>query len=658
MLLRRRKLWLWTSLAALTLLATGLWLYLTTARLMQFTQLVSQTNDMLKRISAVKVSLSRAETVQLTFIISGEEQDLQLFREASAALLVSIVALRSASSPGDSRFGRLDRMEELFNARLSQLREVNNRRINEGFEAAAAALNAHRGARTDELRDLLDELEEDERMLLQQRIAMRHESARRMEIATLAGSLLACVGLIGVAVVRETASRRQAEAAHQFTEDRYRNLVELHPDGIMVHVDGRIVYVNQGAAQVLGAQKPEELIGLSPWRFIHPAYQKIVDERVRQLTQFSRPVPMIQEKFLRLDGTEVDVEVGATPCRYGGKPGIQVVMRDITHRKRSEEQLRDSEAFLTAAQEVAQMGTWKSDPSTQGKLVWSKQVHEIFGIPQEQFDGRVETFFSRVHPDDVDTVRRASQAAIDHDRPYALDHRIVRPDGEVRWVHERARIIRDPQGKAQQMIGIVQDITERKLAEQRLSFMMQELDHRVKNNLATVLSIAEQSVAGCESLDEFRRSFRGRIEALARTHSMLANNKWEGIELGELIRLTVQPYVRDGTNRLALHGSPLRLPPSTAAPLCMAFHELATNAAKYGCLSSPSGCLAVDWAVKGSHVDIKWIETGGPLIQAPGRRGFGTDLIEGVVGYELRGQVEFAFSTTGLTCRMMIPGVA
>ncbi|PJF24012.1 MAG: hypothetical protein CUN53_19995, partial [Phototrophicales bacterium] len=148
-----------------------------------------------------------------------------------------------------------------------------------------------------------------------------------MEITILGGMLLGCLTVISFAVVREVTSRRQAERERQFTEDRYRNLVELHPDGIIVHVEGRIVYANQGAARVLGAGAADELIGMSPWRFIHPVYQDIVDERVRQLTQFSRPVPIIEEKFLRLDGSEVDVEVGATPCTYDGKPAIQVVMR-------------------------------------------------------------------------------------------------------------------------------------------------------------------------------------------------------------------------------------------------------------------------------------------------------------------------------------------
>ncbi len=140
----------------------------------------------------------------------------------------------------------------------------------------------------------------------------------------------------------------------------------------------------------------------------------------------------------------------------------------ILANQRAREQLHESHLVFETAQEVADLGSWISDPRQEGRLVWSKQVYRIFGLPEGSFDGRVETFFAHVHPGDVEAVRRASQEAIAGEQPYRIDHRIVRQDGSVRWVHERAVVLRDASGNPFRMVGICQDITERKQAEEAL----------------------------------------------------------------------------------------------------------------------------------------------------------------------------------------------
>ncbi|HSD12063.1 MAG TPA: PAS domain-containing protein, partial [Patescibacteria group bacterium] len=161
----------------------------------------------------------------------------------------------------------------------------------------------------------------------------------------------------------------------------------------------------------------------------------------------------------------------ASPIRNesGVITGVSGIAIDITERVSAEEELRETQRIFQRAQEVAHIGTWYSDPSQAGKLRWSDEVYRIFGIQRQAFDGRVETFFTFIHPRDADRVRAASTAALDDGKPYDLEHRIIRPDGRIRWVHEKADVIRDVSGKATQMVGVVQDITERKASERLLA---------------------------------------------------------------------------------------------------------------------------------------------------------------------------------------------
>ncbi|GAG26521.1 unnamed protein product, partial [marine sediment metagenome] len=135
---------------------------------------------------------------------------------------------------------------------------------------------------------------------------------------------------------------REAEEAFRDSEERYRQLVELSPDTIAVHSEDKIVFINPAGARLVGAANPEQLIGKPIMDFIHPDYQEIIKERVREMREAGRKAPLIEEKFIRLDGTDVDVEVVAMPFTYQGKPAVQVVARDITQRKLAEEQIKAS----------------------------------------------------------------------------------------------------------------------------------------------------------------------------------------------------------------------------------------------------------------------------------------------------------------------------
>lgn len=201
------------------------------------------------------------------------------------------------------------------------------------------------------------------------------------------------------------------------------------------------------------------------------------------------------------------------------------------------------------------------------------------------------------------------------------------------------------------------EIEEHRKTETALRFAMRELDHRVKNTLATVQSVAEQTMRSSPSLPDFADAFSGRIHALARIHDALAAHRWSGLTVHELVDLVVGPY-RQHAASLRLDCNSSFVPAELVRALGMALHELATNAAKYGALSSAGGAVTVSARADhhdGDHLRIEWRETGGPPVDEPARRGFGTRLIEEALAYEARGHVRFGFAPDGVRCEIELP---
>ncbi len=195
----------------------------------------------------------------------------------------------------------------------------------------------------------------------------------------------------------------------------------------------------------------------------------------------------------------------------------------------------------------------------------------------------------------------------------------------------------------------------RRAVESRQSMMMAELDHRVKNNLAAVLSLAELTIDSSASLQSFGSTFKGRVRAMARTHEALAATRWEGVRLRDVVEMTVAPLA-DGGSRLSAEGEDVMLPSRASSAICVMLHELATNAAKYGAFSTPEGRVHVAWSMDAAkNLTLEWRETGVDGIREPERRGFGTEMIHGAVGHELQGTVTLEYRPPGLRCRVTAP---
>ena len=189
----------------------------------------------------------------------------------------------------------------------------------------------------------------------------------------------------------------------------------------------------------------------------------------------------------------------------------------------------------------------------------------------------------------------------------------------------------------------------------RLS-LTRELNHRVKNTLANVLSIVSLTRRRSHSIDEFAEGLNGRIRALSATHDLLAQRDWSGAPLSEVVKSELAPYLDPDDSHADLEGPDVALAPNDALSLGLALHELATNAAKYGALSTPAGRVAIKWHLLSDRIcEVDWKESGGPTVIAPSSRGFGLDLIEKIVSHELKAAVELEFAPDGVHCRLKVP---
>jgi two-component sensor histidine kinase len=202
-------------------------------------------------------------------------------------------------------------------------------------------------------------------------------------------------------------------------------------------------------------------------------------------------------------------------------------------------------------------------------------------------------------------------------------------------------------------VAFVLDVSERKQAEARQALLVEELNHRVKNTLATVQAIAAHTLRTAASPERFIEAFEGRLRALSQTHNLLNRSYWAGASLHEVLAQELAPHALEDRSRFRLSGDNVRLGPIAAVTLGMAFHELVTNAAKYGALSVPAGHIQVVWRSDGKgRLKLDWQEEDGPSVQQPRCHGFGSRLIEQILASELDGEVHLDFAEKGVRCTM------
>ncbi|HEY2707364.1 MAG TPA: HWE histidine kinase domain-containing protein [Caulobacteraceae bacterium] len=440
-------------------------------------------------------------------------------------------------------------------------------------------------------------------------------------------------------------------------------VLDALPIGIYAcDADGHIVRVNRKAIElwgrVPGALDPAQ-------RFCGSFRLETLDGQfiAPELTPMARAV-LFGERFENAeamvtnpDGKRWVGQVNVAPM-FGDRGeviGAINCFRDITAEYELRVALTRQQHTFDLAMVAAQMGTWRYCLAD-NVCDYDENAQRLYGLTEARFLHDEAGVASKFHPDDMDAMWAKVAVALDPlgDGRYDVEYRVRQLDGSWRWLSAWGLtefVGEGPTREAVAIAGASRDLTELKRAEQQQRLLANELNHRVKNSLATVQSITSQTLRGATDLATAREALEQRIVSLARAHDLLTDRSWSGADLSDVVRKAMEPFP---PGQLDLAGPSLDVSPQLALSLSLALHELATNAAKYGALSAPEGRIEIRWDRLGDELCLKWREGGGPAVSLPTRRGFGSRLLEASLR-DLEGQSRLEFAPEGVRAEFRAP---
>jgi PAS domain S-box-containing protein len=496
---------------------------------------------------------------------------------------------------------------------------------------------------------------DDQGRRLEFRIVMQNGAVRWLEDQSRVQRNAAGLPIRAVGIVRDVTARKSAVEA----QARLAAIVMSSADAIVSKTLGGIVTSWNEAAERMFGYSADEMIGQSIRRLIPPDRQP---EEEMILARLARDECIQHFETVRLtkDGRTFDTSVTISPMRNaeGRVIGASKIVRDVSERKQAEHLVQASKDRLQFALDAARLGWWQYDPIRR-VVSGDPRFKEIFDITADETS--IEEIMKRVHPDHVEMGWAALAAALDPIDPKrsATEFQLRRRDGEVRWVEVYGLAYFQGAGherRAVNMVGTAQEVTERKGREERERLLMREINHRAKNMLSLVHAIARQSAA--RDLPDFIGRFTERIQALAANQNLLIRNELCGVDVQDLVRAELTHFADLVGSRIAVHGPNLRLNAAAAQAIGLAMHELATNAGKYGALSTGGGHVNVCWETDGDTLTMSWTECGGPHVSPPERRGFGTVVTQEMVERSVDGNVDLNYAPPGLTWRLTCPAAS
>jgi PAS domain S-box-containing protein len=410
----------------------------------------------------------------------------------------------------------------------------------------------------------------------------------------------------------------------------------------------RYVRVNQALANIHGlpieahiGKRPNEILPIWPFEAL-----------LRQVIETGQPVHGRETRAGRWlpPDQQRDWVVSYYPLHdaAGGVRGVGAIGYDITETKRAALAAQESEQRFRLMAEGAPVIIFVN--GLDGCEYANSAYLRFFGVQIDQLKGFGWADFT--HPNDREALVNGYKAAVARAAPFNSEARFLRADGQYRWLRIDAAPRTDHIGRLVGYTGICVDVTEGKLFENSQRVLIAELDHRVRNTLAVVQSLARISLNDTE--DDV---FFGRLQALANAHGLLADAKWRGVSLADLLALELKPFRTPAATRMTMEGPAVMLSAEKTQALALVFHELASNASRHGALSTVSGRLGVRWRVAddGKDLVLEWAESDGPAVQPPGSEGFGSRLIRRTLSYELQGEVQNEFRPQGFQCTLRIP---
>jgi PAS domain S-box-containing protein len=447
---------------------------------------------------------------------------------------------------------------------------------------------------------------------------------------------------------------KETEEALRASESRFRATFESAAVG-MAHVapDGALLRVNRRLCEIVG-YPAEELQTKKFQDITHPDDLDSDLVQVRRILSGEIESYGLEKRYLRKDGAAVWIHL-TVGCVRDADSRVEyfiVAVQDISARKHAEEELRQSEARYRTLHESLRDAFVQV--SMDGRIIeYNALYRQMLGYAPGELRALKyqELTPERWHAFE-DAIVRDQILPRGYSDVYEKEYR--RKDGTIIPVELRTVLARDETGRPSAMWAIVRDITERKQHEQHLHVVMRELAHRSKNLLAVVQAMVRQTAHHAEDIEAFISQLDSRIGALSHAHDLLIEQNWRGAALLDLVAGQLQPFVDLSSGRVRIEGRPLLIGPQATQHMALALHELATNSCKYGALSRPGGVVSIVWRAGrgeagGNSFSFTWAENGGPAVQEPSRRGFGTLVLERLVASGLNGRARLDYPADGLT---------
>nr|WP_184091191.1 CheR family methyltransferase [Sphingomonas xinjiangensis] len=456
----------------------------------------------------------------------------------------------------------------------------------------------------------------------------------------------------------------RAESAMRDSEQRYRAFVTASSDAIYrMNSDWSEMWEMDGREFLPSTTSPSQ-----DWMetYIHPDEQQWVRARIDEAVRLKN-VFELEHRIYRADSTIGWTHSRAVPIL--DDDGVIVewlgAASDVTAAHESEAMRRASDERLRSAIEVARVGTWDWDVAT-GEINWSDEHFRMNGYAVGEVSPSHEAWVSRIHPEDREAAEAALRNARETHQEYVHEFRSLHPNGSVHWLSARGRFLYRDDGTPVRMIGAMVETTDAREFLQRQEVLVAELQHRTRNLIGVVRSMAEKTMRRAGSLEDFRERFRERLGALARVQGLLSRlDEHDRVSFDELIHteLAAHGVSEDGDERVSLQGPEgIRLRSSMVQTLALGLHELATNASKYGALRDSGGHLNINWrmindAAGDQRLEIVWKEEGVDMAAAGTIRGTGQgrELIERALPYQLDAKTSYVMEPDGVRCVIDIP---
>lgn len=460
--------------------------------------------------------------------------------------------------------------------------------------------------------------------------------------------------LVGI-LFQDVGERKRIEIALRHSESRLHSLIEATSDLIFrMNPEGTLME-QVGGKRLLGSvdEASNWIVNFVPVAD-RPAVQKALDTAIR-----NRQPIAIEHRVRTDDGTIMWLSSRAVPVL--GDDGTITewfgMATDITQRRKTQQELQRGAQMLRMASELGKVGLWDWDVET-GAIIWSDEHYRMEGYEVGEVVPSYEIWAEGVYPDDRAATEARIVAARDSGEDYVNEYRVRRGEkGDVRWLNARGRFLYDENGDPVRMMGAMIDITERRREEEWQKLLVAELQHRVRNLIGMVRSVARLSAPSHRHVDDYVDHLIGRLQAMGRTQSTLTRSPGRNVDLAELVSEELLVHAAQ-PHQYHIEGPPVALSPHAAEIVTLAIHELATNSIKYGALGD-SGYIRIVWTTEdrgdARWIKLRWQETTPLRKSKANRKGFGRRLIEERVPYELNGTGQFNLHDTGVLAELEFP---